>query len=273
MLTSDNYYSDAANMEYLSVSQIHDFIGSIAVPGCEARALAKLNGEYREEPSDALLLGSLVDVMLTGNEEENEEFLADHPEMFSSRGATAGKLLAKYALADKMVERAQQDAFFMRTLSGDNQVIMTGEIFGEKFKCKIDSLLPTAIVDLKTTADIGKRFYDPVGKRSTNFIEAFDYVLQGAIYQELVAQNTGKRLPFFISAIDKHADAPGIVVAQIDQESMDARMAEVEPYISRIVALKNGEEAPERCGHCAYCRMTARLTAPVSWMDIGGVTE
>lgn len=273
MLTSENYYSDAANRKYLSVSQIHDFIGSIAVPGCEARALAKLNGEYREEPSDALLLGSLVDVMLTGTEEEYAAFVEQHPEMFSSRGKTAGQFLAKYALAETMVERARKDDFFMRTLSGDHQVIMTGKVFGEDFKCKIDSLLPNAIVDLKTTADIGKRFYDPIGKRSTNFIEAFDYVLQGAIYQEIVAQNTGKRLPFFISAIDKHADAPGIVVAQIDQQSMDARLEEVEPYISRIVALKNGEEAPERCGHCTYCRMTAKLTAPVSWLDIGGVTE
>lgn len=272
-LTEQNYYSDTANKQYLSVSQIHDFIGSVAIPGCEAKALAKLNGEYREEPSDALLLGSLVDVMLTGTEEEYRQFVEAHPELYSSRGKTAGQLLAKFSLAETMVDRVKRDAFFMKTLSGDHQVILTGKLFGQDIKCKIDSLLPTAIVDLKTTADIGKRFYDPELKRSVNFIQAFDYVLQGAVYQALVEQNTGKRLPFFISAVDKHADAPGLVVAQIDQESMDARLQEVEPYISRIVALKNGEEMPERCENCTYCRMTKRLTAPVSWLDIGGMGE
>ena len=48
-LTESNYYSPEANKEFLSVSQYKDFIGTWAKPGCEARAMAKLNGEWEEE--------------------------------------------------------------------------------------------------------------------------------------------------------------------------------------------------------------------------------
>lgn len=269
-LTADNYYKDTS---FLSFSQIVDFVGTPAMRGCEARALAKLSGEYRETPSDALILGSLIDVMLTGTEEEQKAFMADHPEMYASRGKTTGQLLAKYAIAEKMIQRLLGNDLTRKTLSGEHQRIFTGKIFGYDFKCKVDSLLPYAVVDLKSTADIGKSYFNPETRRACNFMEFRNYALQGAIYQALVEQNTGKKLPFFITAVDKHADYPDIDVFQIDQGSMDAALEEAEPYIERIVALKNGEEIPERCECCAYCRMTKNPTAPRSWLDLGGVLE
>lgn len=269
-LSAENYYQDTT---YLSFSQITDFMGNPAMRGCEARALAKLTGEYREPPSDALILGSLVDVMLTGTEAEQKQFMESHPELYASRGKTAGQLLAKYSIAETMVARLKENDLCRLTLSGEHQRIFTGKIFGHDFKCKIDSLLPYAIVDLKTTADLNKGYYNPATRRYGNFIESRNYALQGAIYQQLVQQNTGVRLPFFITAVDKHADFPDIDVFQIDQESLDNALAEAEPYIERIVALKNGDEIPERCGCCAYCRMTKNPTEPRSWLDLGGLSE
>lgn len=52
-LTADNYYSDEANREYLSVSQFKDFVGTYGRMGCEEMALAKIRGEYKTEPSNA----------------------------------------------------------------------------------------------------------------------------------------------------------------------------------------------------------------------------
>jgi hypothetical protein len=42
ILTNGNYYSQEANLEYMSVSQYKDFFGTLGYKGCEAQALAKL---------------------------------------------------------------------------------------------------------------------------------------------------------------------------------------------------------------------------------------
>ena len=42
-LTSENYYSDIANYEYMSVSQFKDFAGTYGKLGCEECAMARGN--------------------------------------------------------------------------------------------------------------------------------------------------------------------------------------------------------------------------------------
>ena len=54
ILSHDNYYSEEANKEYMSVSQFKDFMK------CEAAALAKLNGEYNDLDNQALLVGNFL---------------------------------------------------------------------------------------------------------------------------------------------------------------------------------------------------------------------
>lgn len=60
-LTSENYYSDIANYEYMSVSQFKDFAGTYGKVGCEECAMAKIQGKFREPNKTALLEGSYVD--------------------------------------------------------------------------------------------------------------------------------------------------------------------------------------------------------------------
>ena len=59
-LNKDNYYTDAANADYMSVSQYKDFAGSLGHGACEYQAMAKLKGKWREEPSQAMLIGMLT---------------------------------------------------------------------------------------------------------------------------------------------------------------------------------------------------------------------
>ena len=54
-LTAENYYSQEANEQFFSVSQYKDFMK------CEAMALAKIRGQYRQPSTRALLVGSFVD--------------------------------------------------------------------------------------------------------------------------------------------------------------------------------------------------------------------
>ena len=83
-----DYYGQEANYEYMSASQLKSFLGTPGIDGCEERAVAELAGMYERPYSSALTIGSYVDVMLTGTEDEQHEFRESHPEIISSRGSS-----------------------------------------------------------------------------------------------------------------------------------------------------------------------------------------
>lgn len=265
-LTNENYFSVEASKAFCSVSQLKNFIGTPFIKGCEKRALAEINGEYEREKSSALLVGSYVDAALTGGEEELERFKAENPQIISSKGATKGQLKTEYKQADLMIDRVKRDKFFMKTLEGEHQAIMTGDIFGVPFKIKVDNLTDKAIVDLKTCESLTKIYY--AEGRRMNFIEYHNYILQGAIYQEIVRQNTGKTLPFFLSCISKEK-VPDLGVFQIDNETLAECLANYEDDIKYVQMLKNGEVEPAECGCCDYCKEHKIITKPINWLDLG----
>ena len=259
-LTEENYYSVEANKQYLSNSQYKDFCGCHGFRGCEEQALAKINGEWVEEDSTALLVGSYVDAYFEGT---LDIFIAKHPEIMTKKG----ELKAEYKHANTMIERCERDPKFMQFMSGEKQVIMTGVIGGAPFKIKIDSYHPgVCIVDLKTTQSITKAYWvADLGKVS--FVEAWGYDFQLAAYQEIVRQNTGKKLPVYIAAVSKEKE-PDIEIIGIDQNRLDEALSIMENNIPRILALKNGEQEPDRCGLCDYCKHTKVLTGPIHFSQI-----
>lgn len=264
-LTSKTYFSKEADTEYCSVSQLKRFMT------CEKLALAELNREMERKTSNAMVLGSYVDCLLLEPQKE-EEFVADHPQMFSSRGETKGCLKKEFAIANDMVATAKNDPVFMKALSGKKQQIMTGVLFGVPFKIKVDVLGNNKITDLKTCASISETIYNTnSGKRET-FIEYYDYPLQGAIYQEIVRQNTGKKLPFFLACISKE-EVPDHEVIWIDDESLAERLEQAMPYIIHVGMLKKGEVEAMGCGNCEYCRAHKKITEAINWRDIGGRLE
>ena len=263
--TDEEYYSLEKDKEYCSASQYKQLY-SLGTNTCEARFMAMLNGEWTEEKSDALIIGSLTDALFE-NEGNLTEYSKAHPELFSSRGATKGQIKSTYQIAFKMYERCKQDNLFMAFMSGEKQKIFTGEIEGMKFKCKLDSYLPgKAIVDLKTTRSIRKPFkIEDVGYVS--FIEKYGYITQMAIYREIVRQNTGETLPCFIAAVSKE-DEPDIEVIWIDDTAMDEELERVKSHIESIRLLKSGEVEPIRCECCDYCKHTKVLKKAIHYSDL-----
>lgn len=261
--TSEQYYGQQANFEFMSASQLKAFIGTPGITACEERAVAELNGQYVRPESNALTIGSYVDVMLTGTEDEQHEFRESHPEMVSSRGATKGQLKAEYRSVNDMVARAFEDkangGIFMRALEGERQKVVTGEIHGHKFKGRIDVLGDGFITDLKTVENVNKRYYNDGW---WDFISWWGYDLQGAIYQELVFQSTGNKLPFYIAALSKQTPCD-IDLIQVPQDRLNEAMERVAPSaLDRIAALKSGEIKPTRCGRCDWCRATKVIRKP-----------
>ena len=250
-LNKDNYYSNEADQAYWSVSQFKSFLT------CEAQAMAKLNGEIREEPSTALLVGSLVDAYFEGSE-AFALFQETHPEIRSSRGVTKGQLKSEYRQAYDMIIRAERDPFFMEHMKGQKQAIMTGELFGYPWKIKADvlNIEEGRIVDLKTTKDIKPTFskyhlFEDFGYMP--FIEAWGYHIQGYAYQEIVRQNTGMKLPFYIAYITKEAH-PDIGVVEIPQAVLNEGGDIIKHLIDRFDMVKSRMIEPYRCEKCDYCK-------------------
>ena len=66
-LTQDNYYSQEMNREFMSVSKYKDFVGAYGRLGCEYCAMEKLSGEWIEEKTTAMMVGSYVDAYFEGS--------------------------------------------------------------------------------------------------------------------------------------------------------------------------------------------------------------
>ena len=254
VLTAENYYSQEANEKYVSVSQYKDFYGTPDKRGCECMALAKMRGEWEAPMTKALMVGSYVDAYFEGT---LPTFAAQHPEIYSSRGKTAGQLKVEYGQASIMIDRASKDDLFMKYMEGEKQVIMTGEIEGVPVKIKIDSTDGRRITDLKTVKSINETFFIKDSGERVSFVEKWNYDLQAAVYQEIYRQNTGDLLPFYICAISKdktdNIPHPRIAVIELQPMLIQERLTEVKHNIIHIQDLKNGVMDPIPCGVCDWC--------------------
>lgn len=257
-LTNENYFSDEANMYYTGSTQIKEF------QKCESYALAKLKHEWKDEPSKALSISSLIDAVISG---EETEFLASEKEkensfIFLKRGNLSTDALNAY----EIIEQAEKDHMFMKYLDGEHQVIMTGEINNVPIKIKIDSYFKDkCIVDLKAIRDFNLLWSD-TNKCKENFIDYYDYILQASLYQEIVYQNTGKKLPFIIAAMTKEKISERALL-NIPQEDLDVKLEEIKEYLPRLQALKKGEIEPVSCGYCDFCKSKSITTKIYNYKD------
>lgn len=252
MLTNENYFSQENQIKYMGVSQFKAF------EKCPASALAEVRGEFEREKTTALLVGSYVDAHFEGT---LDVFRGQNPQIFKRDGS----LKSEYIKAEEIINRVERDELFMKYMSGEKQVIMTGEIEGVPVKIKIDSYHTDKIVDLKIMKDFEPIYKPEQGRMS--WVEAWEYDLQGAVYQEIVRQNTGKILPFFLAAATKEKE-PDLTVIQIPQELLDFELDRFKSMVQLFDGIKKGIFEPERCEHCDYCKSTKVLTAPVTLEEL-----
>lgn len=262
VLTNENYYSREANTEYMSVSQYKEFAGTFGFLGCEFKAMEELNSRWSDEPTTAMLVGSYVDSYFEGS---LPRFKDEHPELFKRDG----NLKAEYLKAEDIIRRIERDEYFMKFMSGQKQVIMTGELFGAKWKIKMDSYLDgIAIVDLKIMSSITEmKWVKDLGY--LDFVRYWAYDIQGAVYQEIVRQNTGEVLPFYIAAATKEKE-PDIRIIHVTQNYLDEALNMVRSNMPRILQVKEHGDPPERCELCDCCRHSRVLTAPISISELTG---
>jgi hypothetical protein len=255
MLTAENYFSLENEMKYMGSSQYKAF------DKCEAMALAKIKGEWEEEKSTALLVGRYVDAHYEGT---LDIFKAKNPARFTQKG----EWKSEYKQAEYRIQRLERDELFAENMSGWKQVIQIGSILGVPFKIKMDSYFPgVKIVDGKIMKD-----FEPIWKDGLrlNFIEAWGYDIQGAIYQEIERQNSasGEQLPFIIAAGTKEKPEPDLEIFSIPQSRLDYCLEIVMDNVKRFDDIKKGIIEPTRCGHCDYCKSTKVLTEIIDYQSL-----
>jgi len=249
-LTATNYYSEKANHEYFSVSQFKNF------QKCPAAALAELKGEWEPERGRALLLGSYIDEYLLGTTSSMKQFIKDnYDELFKKNGDP----YADVAQAEEAIQRIRHQPLMMKYLTGELQKIMTGEIAGVPFKIKMDCYKEGEFIsDLKYLASLRSP------NLFTNVIDYWNYTMQGAAYVEIVRQNTGVTLPFYLVIATKEKPCHCELV-KLNQYDMDEQLDILKANIGRFQQMKQGLIEPERCEdyNCDYCTTTKIITEAI----------
>lgn len=281
-LNNSNYYGKKSNQEFMSVSQFKDF------QRCEAMAMAKLKGEYERPKSSALFLGSFVDEMLTGTKKSKINFIVENRSEIFQKSSKLSKIddegliaiandyfadifnvenkpYAEIVQALETIEKIKKQPLMMQHFNSKHQVIMTGEIAGVPFKIKMDNYKPGEFIsDGKYMSSLrSPNLFEPM-------VKYWGYDKQGAVYQEIVYQNTGKRLPFYLDIATKEKPTH-LASAKINQYDLDEALEVIKAFAPRYQAIKNGEIEPERCGEydCNYCTETTIITEPIDSNYLG----
>ena len=250
-LNIDSYFSKEANQEYISVSQFKAFAE------CEAQALhnIEIGGENEKQ---AFLEGKLFENWVAG---DRALFMAQHPEMISTRGATAGQLKAEFNKVIKAAERFLEQDFFKDIINKcEKQVILTGKIEGVKVKCALDLFdrETNSIYDIKCMKDF-KEQWNKEEKSYVPWYYIYGYVLQLAVYREIVRQNFGEPKEIGLMAASKEEE-PDLQAKSFSSELLDLELEYFKNNVKRYNDIKKGIVAPTYCGECSYCKSIKQIT-------------
>lgn len=270
-LTRDNYYTPDADWAYMSCSQYQSFCE------CEAKAMAELQGRWTDPDKEAFLVGNYFHTFFEGPE-AHEQFVREHFDKIFKTKVIKGKKgepdqtvvtgkYAPYEQADKMIEVAQNDPLIrsLIELPGENEKIMTGELWGVPWRIRLDKYVPDGrmIIDWKTVANISELKWSEALHEKVTFIDAYGYMMRAAVYTEIEKQNahSSEDAPFIIVAISKQ-DPPDKEALYLNhRQRYDYELEQIKKRLGMIQMIKAGRIKPKRCGCCDYCRATKVLSA------------
>lgn len=252
-LLGADYYSLESSIRYWSVSQYKDF------KKCQAAAYAKLSASWEKQNDDSipLIVGNYVHSYFESLEAHKAHIEKYHDLMISKSGKSKGELKAPYKIADTMIMALENDEQFMSYYQGEKEVAVTGFIDGVEFKGKIDCLNIEKgyFVDIKTTRlPIDETVWSPEFSSRLRWFEEYGYVLQMAVYQELLRQTYGKTFLPIIYAVTKEDIPDTRAIVFKSKEKLGYELTELEMMIKQFDDVKKGILKPKACGMCDFCK-------------------
>ena len=264
-LTRDNYYTTEADWQYMSCSQYQ------AWNECEAKELAKLQGKWKDEEKEAFIVGNYFHTHFEGAEAHEQFCRENFDKIFKTRTVKGEQVVTgKYApfeMADKMIAAAEADPLIKSLIDmpGENEKIMTGNIFGVPWRIRLDKYVQSGrmIIDWKTCASITELKWSDKWHEKVSFIDMYDYMMRAAVYSEIEKQNANSTEdpPFIIVALSKQ-DYPDKEALMLNhRQRYDYELEQIKKRLPEIQLIKEGRMKPKRCGCCDYCRATKQLLA------------
>ena len=273
-LTKDNYYTKEADRHYLSCSQFEDFLS------CEAAAMAKIQGRYVPEETEALLVGRYFHSWFEGAMEYQKFCDENFDKIYKTKETKARglEIIGKYKpfeVADQMIATANNDPNIKRLIDmpGENEVMMHGKLFGMyPWKIRLDKHFPDQmmIIDWKTVANIQETLWSTRERAHVSFVENFNYMMRAAVYIEIYKQFTSRTTdPVFMLVCLSKQDPPDKEMILLNhRQRLDLELEKVQERVGRIQRIKDGLVKPTRCGCCEYCRSTKKLFGPIEYFKL-----
>lgn len=264
ILDRDNYYTPEADMAYMSCSQYQAFCE------CEAKEMAIIQGRWAPEEKEAFLVGNYFHTYFESNE-AHQQFIEENADRIfkkQTKAQAAAGIFEKYApfaMADKMIATACNDPVIQSLLDmpGENEKILTGEIFGVPWRIRMDKYCPDTrlIIDYKTVANIWESKWNEELHTRASFVDACGYMFRAAVYSEIEKQtaHSEKDPQFLIIAISKQDPPDKEVLLLNHKQRYEYELAKLKDKLPKIMAVKEGRVRPSRCGMCDYCRATKKL--------------
>lgn len=252
-LTEENYFSVEADKEYMSVSQFKNF------KNCQAKAMHDLDIKDTTYKS-AFIEGHLFEELVSG---DAEKYMKEHPEIISTRGSTAGQLKAEFQRVVNAAEKFNSQKFFRNIIDKcEKQVILTGVIEGVPVKCCLDLFDKDtcSIYDIKCMSDF-KEQWSKKDKAYVPWYYHWGYVLQLAVYREIVKQNFGKEPKEIALLAATKEEVPDIQAVSFSKEVLDMELEEFKQNINLYNDIKNRKIEPCHCGECSYCKKIKEINS------------
>lgn len=246
ILTPENYFSIEADKEYISVSQYKNF------KTCEAKAMHDLK-EKDATYKTAFLEGQLFENLVAG---DPKLFMAQHPEMISTRGSTTGQLKSEFQKVVKAAEKFNSQKFFRDIIKKcEKQVILTGVIDDVPIKCCLDLFdrETFSIYDIKCMKDFNEQ-WNKEEKKYIPWYYSWGYVLQLAVYRLIVKQNFNSEPKEVALLAASKEETPDIQALKFDEYLLGLELEEFKNNIKHYDNLKKGIEKPVACGVCQFCK-------------------
>ena len=245
-LNHENYFSVDSDKYYMSVSQYKNF------KACSQKAMHDLEVPDTTYKS-AFLEGHLFEELVAG---DPKLFMAQHPEMISTRGSTAGQLKAEFQRVVNAAEKFNSQEFFRNIINKcEKQVILAGVINDVPIKCCLDLFdrETFSIYDIKCMKDFNEQ-WSKEEKRYIPWYYAWGYVLQLAVYREIVKQNFNVEPKEIALIAATKEEVPDIQAIKFDTELLDFELEEFKKNIKFYNDIKKGIAPAVSCGCCDYCK-------------------
>lgn len=261
-VNKDTYYSDEVQNSFMSASVFKEFLE------CEAKGIAIRQGKYSQfKNDDALIYGNVVHSYFE-SEEAHKAFVDEHHADLYTK--TKDLPNAKFKEMNQAIDALKSDETFKHYYidNGDEyEKIVTGQIYPSSQGDIFSTQAPQGLdwigkLDMVNTKDgiIGdiktnRNPYNAID--GEDFITAYGYDIQLAIYQELYRQLTGDLFTPVVFAVSKtNFQTQAISLPQSRLDECLNMVKEREERIYDLIEYANGNielNDVQNCGVCGYC--------------------